>query len=294
MRVTDAMRYAAATAQSARAAENLLKTTRQASTGMRVERPSDDPFAWATSVAKSGQMEAMAARRDAAARARGDLDLAESTLASAADIVARAKELSVQMANGDLGPAERALGAKEVTQLRQALVGIANTRGARGYLFGGSATAAPPFSTAGAFVGNDDVTPLEIAEGVTIAANPSGARAFTAAGGRDIFQDLSDLEQALTNNSVPGVQALLDPLDQDLAQMTTARGEAGLSSQRFSSAADVTTAAIDALRKIRADAVEADPTEAFSRLVEAKSAYERSLEVTKQILALSSVPRFGG
>ena len=289
MRVTDQMRFTAAIANQERVSENLLVATKKATTGQVVDKPSDDPVAFAAIGSRDAAISRMQMHIDAAEQARGDAELAESTLAQLTTLLGRAREIGLDMANGDKTAADRSGAAKEVTEIRNALQGLANTKGARGYLFSGTKTNTPPFDAAGAFAGNDGVLPVEIADGVTVAGNSSGARAFTAAGGRDLLADLGSLATALSANDVAGVQSMLDPLDKGQRQIVDARADAGMTVERLTSAADIAGATMQTLREARSHRADANLATVFSELTQAKSAYDQSLAVTKQILSLTSL-----
>jgi flagellar hook-associated protein 3 FlgL len=289
MRITDTMRFESVTAANARSAEKLFQATQTASTGLKIAAPSDDPVGYAAVTAQSASIARITARHDAVGRAADELDVVDGTLGSASDILVRARQIALDMASGDKTAADRSQAAQEVDGLRSDLLALANTQGSRGYLFGGSATGAAPFTSGGAFVGNDDVVGVEVADGTVARANGSGAKAFTAAGGRDVFKDLGDLSQALGQGSQAGIQATIDGLEQSRAQVTAARGDAGLTSTRLRSAADVTSAALVRLEAARAHVAEADPVSAYSALAQAQSAYQRNIQITSQLLSLSSL-----
>jgi len=289
MRITDTMRFESVTASNARSAEALFKATQTASTGLKVAAPSDDPVGYATITAQGASIARMTARHDATGRAADELDGADGALGSASDILVTAKQIALDMASGDKTAADRAQAAQQIDGLRSDLLALANTRGTRGYLFGGSATGTPPFTSAGAFVGNDDVVGVEVAEGTVARANASGSAAFTSAGGRDVLKDLGDLSQALGAGSQTGIQASIDALEQSRGQITAARVDAGLSSSRLRSASSVTSAALVQLQASRAHLAEADPVSAYSQLAQTQAAYQRSIQITSQILSLSSL-----
>ncbi|MBL9028096.1 MAG: flagellar hook-associated protein FlgL [Myxococcales bacterium] len=286
MRITESIRMSGLSDANAESALRLHMATRRASTGERVSAPGDDPGAFAQIARYEGAAATYEARRSALEKAQDAVAFAESALASAADIMSRARELAVQMADGTVAPEQRDLAAKEVTQLRQALVGIGNSRTASGYVFGGSKTDAPPFSTNGVFNGNDDALEVEIAEGQRIRANASGARAFTGAGGRDLFQDLASFATALQNNDIAGVQAMASTLDEGIAQITGVRGESGLAIDSVRMAASAARLGHGAVESARAGVQEVDVVQAYSDLSSAQGAYERSLEITRKILSL--------
>ena len=286
MRVTENLKIAPLTEANAESASRLHMAARRAASGERVSAPSDDPAAYAQIARFQASAATYEARRQAVDRAQDSLAFAESALASAGDVMARARELAVQMADGTLGPAERAVAAKEVTQLRQTLVGIANSRTASGYVFGGTKTGAEPFSTSGLFSGNDEAIDVEIAEGSRIRANTSGARAFTAAGGRDLFQDLQAFETALNANDVAGIQGMIADMDQGHAQITGVRSEAGLGIDSLRMASSAALVGKNAIEASRARVQEVDATEAYVELGSAQQAFERSLEITRKILSI--------
>lgn len=289
MRVTDTMRYNAALEARLGAERRVYDTSRTAASGLRVSKPSDDPAAYATSVRLDGRLAALGARTQDMSRASGDLGIAESTLSAVGDVLKRAKDVATWMASDTVDAVTRAQTADEVDQLRQSLLGLANTRGGQGYLFGGTRTDVPPFDTTGAFVGNDSQQGVEIADGVVVAANASGAQAFTAgAGGRDLLKDLQDFANALRANDKPGIIAAIGTSETGRRQIIDVRSASGLTLERLRSAGDVTLAAITKLQESKAAQIEADPVSAYSDLVTAQTAYERNLAVTKQLISMSS------
>jgi flagellar hook-associated protein 3 FlgL len=291
VRITDNMRLASLTLDRNRSSERLMKASRVASSGLAVEAPSDGPSAYAAGAAADGATARLASRRDVMARAGGDLDLAETTLATATDAFVQAREIAVSMASGDKTPGERLAAAGIVDSLRSTVLGLANARGASGYLFGGTATATAPVSASGAFVGNDSVIGVEIADSVVVASNVSGASAFTVKGGNDVLQALADLSTALSTSNVAGIQTSIDSVTAAHAQVVSARSQAGLQADRFHSADAVTSAALLSIAKTKSSAVEADPTSSYSELARARTAFEQSIAVTSQLLSLPSLAR---
>ena len=291
MRISDNMRLASLTLDRNHNSERLMKASRVASSGLAVEAPSDGPSAYVAAASADGAMARLSSRRDVMSRAGGDLDLAETTLASATDAFVKAREIAIDMASGDKTAGERAMAANVVNVLRDTVMSFANARGANGYLFGGTATGTPPINAAGAFVGNDNVLGVEIADKVVVPSNVSGATAFTPKGGRDVLQDLANLSAALSTNNVAGIASSIDSVTASHAQIVDARTQAGLQADRFHSADSVASAALLSIAKAKSAAIEADPTSSYSELARAKTAYEQSIAVTSQLLSLPSLAR---
>ncbi len=289
MRITDGMRHTATQQAHAAANQRVATATEQAVTGKRVSAPKDDPGAFARATRGTAAMERWSAREQALSLAEGDARIAESALASSADIMTRLREIAVQMADGLHTASDRADSAKEVTALRQQLVEIANSRGQSGYLFGGTATAAPPFDSAGVFSGNDNPAFVETSDGATVRRNASGAQAFTAAGGRDIFADIAALASALTANDVAAVQSSIDAIDQGHEQVVRARAESGLVMDRVATAQAIAEEVGLQLSKAVVDDIEVDAMSSYTELASAQAAYERSIEVARRVMSMFDI-----
>ena len=173
--------------------------------------------------------------------------------------------------------------------IRDSLIALANTRYDNKYLFGGTKTDAAPFDTAtGAFGGNDQVVRVPVLDGVAPSANVSGAMAFTAAGGRDIIGDLDSLMQALYSNDQAGVLATIDSLELGQRQIVRAQVDAGFGAERFRSAVDVIASTRTALAEQLNKEIEGDPAAQITEFMLARTAYERSVAVTKQLLSIAT------
>lgn len=287
MRITEGIRYLSALWSSRRSSERYAEAAEVASTGKNVRTPKDRPADFGASVRITSEMTIHASRSDAAKRAQGTLELGETALADASDVLMRARALAVQMANGAIPASERTNAAAQIRDLRSALLSLANTRGPDGYLFGGTRTDAPPFDAAANFVANDNVIAIQVSDTVAVTGNASGASAFTALGGVDIFVELSNLEAALAGNNIAGVQAGIGRMDLSHAQLVAARVSTGLLVDRMASAREVMDNILVSLQKSEASLVEADVPTAYSALTNAQAAYERTLAVTRNILEIA-------
>ena len=293
MRVTEQMRYDSVTSNLSQLSSRQAKAAQEAQTGVRVNLPSDDPIAAAQLARLSASQSQVAARRSTINAVRGDAELAESSLQQASDLMASAKELAMQGGNGSLGANERATLAAQVKDIRDQLIGIANTKGSAGYLFGGSATETKPFSTNGAFNGNDDAHVVDIGNSTPSAVNASGAKAFTAAaGGRDVFGDLDALYNALSSNDPTAIATSLDGIDQSRTQITNSQAAIGITLNKLD-ASDSVQSALDLQNsKSMADVGAADPAKAYSTLMQLNNALQQSVSVSKSILDLAAFKQF--
>lgn len=183
MRITENMTLAAARRGQAQATRRMADASRVAASGQRVSAPSEDAVAWSSAVGHESRIQRMEGRLRTSDRVIADpgprgVDALERRRPHGAREGARGARR--QRVVGPSG-AREALG-REVTDIRNAMVALADTRGAGGYIFGGTRSDAAPFDALGAFSGNDVETRVEVADGVTARSNASGARAFTGHG----------------------------------------------------------------------------------------------------------------
>ena len=291
MRVSDNMNIDAVARSIAGAQARNLAATREASNGQRISAPSDDPVGAARLARIQASIDSTASFRSSIATVQGDVELSESTLDSATGIFERAQEIALEGANDSLSGSDRADLAKEVAGLQSELVSLANTKGSLGYLFGGSATNAAPFDAGGNFSGNSNPHTVEIASGMTLDVRVDGAKAVTAAGGRDVFADLTSLQNALTANDGTAISATVNSLDTSRRQIVAARSDAGDKLNRLSTADAAHDQADTALQSQRHDVGDADPAASYSRLINTQQALESAITVARTTLStLANTP----
>jgi flagellar hook-associated protein 3 FlgL len=292
VRVTEGMRYASVTNNLADVSSRQAAAAQQAQTGLRVNLPSDDPIAAAQLARLSASQAQVTARRGSISSVRGDTELAESSLQQASDLMATAKELAVQGGNGTLGASERASLALQVKDIRDQMLGVANTKGSSGYLFGGSQTQTQPFTTAGAFTGDDESHVVDIGNSTPTAVNASGAQAFTVAGGRDVLADLDSLYTALNTNDTVGLSATLDNLDASRAQITNAQAATGTIVNRLDASDAILSNAQLQNSKSTEEVGSADAAAAYTNLTQLNNSLQQSVSVSKTILDMAAFKQF--
>jgi flagellar hook-associated protein 3 FlgL len=293
MRVSDAMRLDTMTQQMSQLSQRELTASKQASTGMRLSAPSDDPVAAAQAARVQASLDATDGYRTSIRNVRGDVDLAETSLSSAGDILTRAGELAMQGANGSLSASDRAALAQEVGQLRDQLVTVANTKGSTGYLFGGTASTTPPFDATGNFQGNGDDRVAEVGPNVSMTVSVSGASTFTVAGGTDVFAELSNLQTALSTNNVSALPTSVNTLDTARRQVLAGRLDAGTKLARLDTADSAHEAGQTSLSTERTGLLQVDPAAAYTQLQATQTAVEQSIAVARSTLNTLSLNRFG-
>jgi flagellar hook-associated protein 3 FlgL len=284
MRIADSTRYDAMRDNMQGAELRQFNASKEAASGLHINAPSDDPVAAAQAVRTSGASAKIDAYRAVIRNVRGDVELSESTLAQATDLMGRAHEIALQGASGNYNASERKDLAIEVNQLREAMLSLANQKGSEGYLFAGTKTNTPPFDASATFVGDDLDRQVEIGPNLVATVSASGARAFTAAGGTDVFAGLDALATALNANDVAGVQATVNSLDTASRQVIAARIDAGLKAARLDTSDSAHQETKLALSEQLNNLVAADPATAYSRFIQAGQAVSQAIAVAQKLM----------
>ncbi len=292
MRVTDRMTFEGASAAMVRNQERAARAGQEVTTGMRVQNAWDDPAAaslWVENLAEQSRLDVW---KTTSQRAEDELGGADSALDAFTNVVIRARELTLQMANGVYSAGDRAAAATEMTQLRTSALALANTQVAGRYIFGGRSDGVAPFDATGAFVGDTGLRMVEVGPSTTLAANIRGDIAVSGAGGGvDILAVLETAAADLASNNVVGLRGALDTLDTGTAQVATARSQVGALMAGFSAAATVAHNQLTQTRIAASSLVESNLVDAASRLALAQRAVEASMGVAQKTFSLSLLER---
>lgn len=210
----------------------LAKYQDQLSSSQRIKTPSDDPGnypAYIRAKADSGRYEAY---NQTITSATSDLNAANDALGEANDVLTRAKQIALEGVNGTTDGAGYTALAAEVDSLLERMTAAGNTQLNGQYLFGGTASGAPPFQLTAAagtttvtYQGTAERARVLIGPGQTVENRYAGDQVFQQAGG-DAFQALIDLRDVLKDPNLTdaGKAAALTPR---LAAVDAARDAIG-------------------------------------------------------------------
>lgn len=246
----------------------------QASTGVKISAPGDDPV----TAQQILHMKSLMAAGDQYSRNISNgiswLSMTEAAMDEMGNVLIRAKELTVQMANATSDAKARESGMNEIIQLRNQLIQLGNTQLNGRYVFGGFKNDTPPFDAAGAFNGTDDSITIEIDRGAFVPINYSGGnllRGGTPPGstGTDIIGTFDNLITALSANDQAGVQAELPNLESALSQVLSNRTDLGARMNRLESQKNVIEEMKFSLTKVLSDKQDVDFMQVISDLTNA-------------------------
>ena len=283
MRVTDSMITELARSSVADARDRALSAQRVASTGIRVEKPSDDPTAAAIGRRKAAEQARVAGMVQAATRGKSTLDSVDDGLSHVDELLARVQELAIQAANDTASAQDRASLAPEVKALREQILAVANTRIDGKCVMGGMQQDVAPFDASGAFVGDRTVPTIEVAPGVRAPTSVSAGDVFTPAGGLDVLGALDRLATALGGNDIAGIRTGIDDVTTATAQVSAARGALGVSQGTMTMAVSLGEAMKVRISEVHANAVEADAYDAISALTTTQTALQQAVSIASRL-----------
>ena len=189
----------------------IQQTQAKIATGKNVMKASDDPVAAANISFVKGQKVVLDRYATNIQRADKRLTLVENMLGEAANIITRAYELSIQANNDTYSHSDRKAIAKEIGQLKGALLGIANATDEKGdYLFSGYKVGVMPFvkNSEGTveYKGDRGIHAVQVSESMKMDTGVDGAGIFlrAKAGGSatSVFKIFEIIENNLNQNTI--------------------------------------------------------------------------------------------
>ena len=179
---------------------NIADIQERISTGKNILRASDDPVAAANlSVAKEQSLLLSQFQRNID-YAESRLNMTDQTLQESINVLQRINELTAMAGNGALDSEGHLAISTEMKQLKEVLLGLANTTDAKGIgIFSGYNAMSKPFEMTSDgsvnYLGDRGQSHLQISENMTVATNIDGGSAFmriNTDGGRRSLFDIVD------------------------------------------------------------------------------------------------------
>jgi flagellar hook-associated protein 3 FlgL len=249
MRITAGMNQRHVLADLRRVQERLSDAQSRVSSGKQIEKPSDDPLGAERAVRLRSELQTNSAYSTAVDESKSWLDATDSALSSINDIVQRARELTVQAANGATTPAARQSIKLELDALTDQLKTTLNNAYDGRYIFSGTKTDTPPYdlnsATPDAYQGDGNPVVRQIGPGVSVQVNVTGDDVLSG-----LLPALRSISAHLAANDSASLQTTdLQALDAGLDTVANARSQVGATTNRVTAAGlrlddmhDVTTA----------------------------------------------------
>jgi flagellar hook-associated protein 3 FlgL len=300
MRITEGIISGRNLADLQRANAAVAKASQQVSTGNRLSRPSDDPQAVQKALNLRGDLAATAQYMDTASASQGWAQATDDALSDINDVLQRAREAVVQGGNGTMSQKDRNDIATQIDQLIGQAKASGNATFDGQYIFAGQKTDTAPYDPDGADTYNGDTGSIVRTIGPGVSVQLNGSMGSVLGNGSDgkALQVLRDIAAHLRGGTAADTNALrtsdLSAIDASMADVSTARAEAGALSNRLTTAANRLTDLQTSTEKVRSGVEYVDLAEAISTLSSQQAVYQAALQATGSSLSQRTLMDFLG
>ena len=277
----------------------MSKYQSQQATGKKIQVPSDDPVVAARALKLRTDVAEISQYKKNVKDAQSWMDMTESTLGNIGDVLQRARELTVDAANGTKTPEDTQKIKAEMEQLRTQLIQLGNTTYAGRYIFSGYKTDQKLLNDDGTFA--IDVTTAaenikyEIAIGDDININVAGGDLFnnsgdaTAGTNGTFISHFDDLIAALDAGDTDAIGDMLTEIDADMENLLRIRADVGARTNRIELTNNRLENDTTNFTKLMSENEDVDIAETFMNLSNEQNVYRASLAAGAKIIQPSLV-----
>ena len=271
----------------AKQSTQLMETQLKLSSGKRINKPSDDPIGIGKVLDYRTTLQTIDQYRENILDAKTRVQYTEAVLGQVSDFVEQAKKIA-----SNPGTEDKTAFTQEIGNIRQQVLGLANSKYGANYLFAGHLSDSSPFDVTSPYTyqGDDGSHQVVVGEGITVKIEADGSQMF-ADGVDNLFQVLDDLESALS--AVPydplAVQNTVDPLFRIADRLELTRSGLASDYKQLERTDDYWHSFSNAVETMRQTVEDADITQTAVDMQVQQTAYEVLLATAAQVIQPSLV-----
>jgi len=286
MKVTQMSTYRSLNYQIEKSTRQRNDLYEQASTGKRVNRSSDDPAAIGPILSTTEELQKLDRYLETIGTTQNNLDIVDGHLDQVSSLLIRAKEIAISGSNSSNSEEDLKTLGKEVEQLKNQLLDIANAKVDGNYLFAGYADKTMPFSgDPVVYNGTNDHKLVEVSAGQTVQTNLTGSELFTNP--TDIFATLNNLEAALNSGDHAAVANQLDDIEKSAEQIRAARSQMGNINSHLDDVESLTEEIKIQMKSRLSSYEDADVVGVLTEIAKTEQSLEAALKISAQVSKLS-------
>lgn len=304
MRVTDKIMYDQMRFSVMDGRDRLFAIQQKIAANRKLTSLSDDPRgSEKASQLKSTESELDQFRRNIQS-GKTSLELTGVALQGVADLLVRAKEISIQFSNGEYSAGDREIAAEEVAGIYRQVVSFANMKNGSDYLFSGFNSDTPAYSAVvvdasgvvvggGVWGGDAGEKEVRVGQSERMAINVTGASVFGssvpvgAVPAAGLMKDLQDLQVALGANDLAGIGNAMADMDAGMQAVLAGQSTVGTRIRQMevmdSAIGNMLVSVATQLSGIE----DLDIAEMATELAKQEAAYEAAILVAGRISSLS-------
>ncbi len=274
-----------------RVSDRMQKAQRQLSTGVRVEKVSDDPDQVSTLLSARASLSATTQIQTNLGRVTAEVNAGEQALETGVQIFERARTLGAEGATGTQTAAGRATIAQEVGSILEQMVALTGTQVEGRYIFSGDSDHQAPYTIdltqstpLSAYLGSASTRQVQHPNGTTFQVGHTAQQIFdSATPGSNVFASLTALRDALNANDDTAISNALDALTSVGDHLNSELAFYGTSQNKLQQATDFGQTQQLQLKTQISGLEDADPTEAILELNQGSTLQQAALTSRAQL-----------
>ncbi|WP_148630606.1 flagellar hook-associated protein FlgL [Bacillus sp. E214] len=287
MRVTQSMVAANSLRNINKSYGSMAQYLEQLSTGKKITKASDDPVIAQKGMYYRTSLNEVEQYKRNLSELYLWMDNSEASMDQGNKSFQRIRELMIQAKNDTNETADREAIAKEIAQLKEDLVSVANTQVAGRYIFNGtSVNAAPVTSDANGVVVNSENDPylVEVSRGIQLKANADPSQLFS----QELFNTIGEIESELSADDMD-LDSLLQKFDGLVTAFSAERSDLGARYNRL----ELLESRIDnqevLAKKVLSENEDVDMEKVYTDFITQESVHRAALQMGASIIQPSLV-----
>lgn len=265
----------------------MAKSQQQLSDGRRITSPSDDPFGTGQVLGFDTQLSDVRRFQENVAGSIGFMNAADSALDSVTSALQAIYEKAIQASNGTNGLADMQSLATEIQQLKEVVRDGLNAQHGDAYIFGGTATGAPPFPTgSNNYAGTANTMSRRVGQGQSVQINVPGD-AIVGPNGANTLDEIDALITDIQAQNYAGVQGRIGALQAATDQALGVRTQLGATAARLEVLQTRLDLTEERLLAARSEVADVDAAEAYMEFTQQQTMYQAALAAGTRIMQTS-------
>jgi len=289
MRVTEGSITTRVLANLQRNVANGARIQEQLSSGKQISRQSDSPTGTVSSMQLRGESRINQQYSRNANDGLGWLDALDNTLTGSMSQVNRARDLTIQGLNSGIAtPQSREAMAIEVDNIRESLIGAANTTYLGRPVFGGTTTGSVAYDSAGVYQGDSGEVLRTVGSNAQVRVGEAGPQVY-GMGPDQLFAVLQGISDGLRAGDIPALQDGLGKLDGAANTLKSTLSNVGARYNRLTQMHDAAEDRMVTLRSQISDIEDIDLPQTIMEMQLHETAYQAALAATAKVIQPSLV-----
>ncbi|MYL33971.1 flagellar hook-associated protein FlgL [Pontibacillus yanchengensis] len=259
--------------------ERMGKFQQQLATGKKISKPSDDPVVAMKGMNYRTELTEIEQYKRNVGEVHNWMDNSDAALDKTTQALQRLRELAVQGSNGTYEEGQRENIAKEVSQLKEHLKDIGNTKFNNKYIFNGNDTTTKPIDSSGVSSNSEPVN-IEVFDGIKIQTNVNPQQVFS----QDMFDKIDSFIGKLEGTESGDLDESIKDMADLIDNTVNARADLGARMNRVDLIEDRLASQEISATKNLSDAEDADMEKVITNLKTQESVHRAALGVGARII----------